>query len=79
MMFLIWKIYLVILKKKFIVNRRNDHHRIVKNAVGSIKTISLIKIIFIITISLIQVYVITKFFGKDKRTINVKAGNKDFL
>ena len=66
-------------KLKFIVNRRNDHHRIVKNAVGSIKTISLIKIIFIITISLIQVYVITKFFGKDKRTINVKAGNKDFL
>ena len=66
-------------KLKFIVNRRNEHHGIVKNAVGSIKTISLIKIIFIIIISLIQVYVITKFFGKDKRTVNVKAGNKDFL
>ena len=66
-------------KLKFIINRRNNHHSIVKNAVGSIKTISLIKIIFIIVISLIQVYIITKFFGKDRRTINVKAGNKDFL
>ena len=64
---------------KFIVDRRNHHHTILKDVVGSIKTISAIKILIIISLSLFQVFIITKFFGTDKRVSTVKAGSKDIL
>ena len=64
---------------KFIVDRRNHHHTILKDVVGSIKTISVIKILIIIILSMFQVFIITKFFGTDKRVTTVKAGNKEFL
>ena len=64
---------------KFIVDRRNHHHTILKDVVGSIKTISVIKILIIIVLSMFQVFIITKFFGTDKRVTTVKAGNKEFL
>ena len=64
---------------KFIVDRRNHHHTILKDVVGSIKTISFIKILIIIILSMFQVFIITKFFGTDKRVTTVKAGNKEFL
>ena len=63
----------------FIVDRRNHHHTILKDTVGSIKTISAIKIMIIIFLSLIQVFIITKFFGTDKRVSKIKAGAKDML
>ena len=64
---------------KFIVDRRNHHHTILQDVVGSIKTISAIKILVIIFLSLIQVFIITKFFGADKRVSTIKAGTKDLL
>ena len=64
---------------KFIVDRRNHHHTILKDIVGSIKTISAIKILIIILLSIFQVFIITKFFGTNKRVSTIKAGNKDLL
>ena len=64
---------------KFIADRRNHHHTILKDVVGSIKTISVIKILIIISLSIFQVFIITKFFGTDKRVSTVKAGSKEFL
>ena len=64
---------------KFISDRRNHHHTILKDVVGSIKTISVIKILIIISLSIFQVFIITKFFGTDKRVSTVKAGSKEFL
>ena len=64
---------------KFIVDRRNHHHSILKDVIGSIKTITAIKILIIISLSLFQIFIITKFFGSDKRVSTIKAGTKDFL
>ena len=65
---------------KFIVDRRNHHHTILKDIVGSIKTISAIKILIIVLLSIFQVFIITKFFGTNKRVSTIKAGsNKDLL
>ena len=66
---------------KFIVDRRNHHHTILQDIVGSIKIISGIKILIIILLSIFQVFIITKFFGNDKRVSTIKAGtgNKDLL
>ena len=64
---------------KFIVDRRNHHHTILKDVVGSIKTISAIKILIIILLSIFQVFIITKFFGTNKRVSTIKAGSKDLL
>ena len=64
---------------KFIVDKRNHHYTILKNAVESLKNITFIKIIIIISLSAFQVFIITKFFKKEKRVSNIKAGNKDFL
>ena len=64
---------------KFIADRRNHHHTILKDVVGSIKTISAIKILIIISLSIFQVFIITKFFGSDKRVSTIKAGTKDML
>ena len=64
---------------KFIVDRRNHHHTILKDVIGSIKTISAIKILIIILLSIFQVFIITKFFGTNKRVSTIKAGSKDLL
>ena len=64
---------------KFIVDRRNHHHTILEEVVGSIKIISAIKIIIIILLSIFQVFIITKFFGTNKRVSTIKAGSKDLL
>ena len=64
---------------QFIVDRRNHHHTILKDTVGSIKTITGIKVLTIIILSFIQVFIITKFFGKDKRVSKIQAGTKDML
>ena len=64
---------------KFIVDRRNHHHTILQDIVGSIKIISGIKILIIILLSIFQVFIITKFFGSDKRVSAIRPGNKDIL
>ena len=64
---------------KFIVDRRNHHYVILLNVISSIKTISAIKILIIILLSIFQVFIITKFFGTNKRVSTIKAGNKDLL
>ena len=64
---------------KFIVDRRNHHHSILEDGVGSIKKISAIKILIIILVSIFQVFIITKFFGSDKRVSAIRPGNKDIL
>ena len=64
---------------KFIVDRRNHHYIILLDVVKSIKTISAIKILIIILLSIFQVFIITKFFGTNKRVSTIKAGNKDLL
>ena len=64
---------------KFIVDRRNHHHSILKDVIGNIKTITFIKILVIISLSIFQVFIITKFFGADKRVSTIKAGTKDLL
>ena len=43
---------------KFIVDRRNHHHTILKDIVGSIKTISAIKILIIVLLSIFQVLIL---------------------
>ena len=64
---------------KFIVDRRNHHHTILKDVVNSIIRISAIKIIIIISLTLFQIFIITKFFGTEKRVSTIKAGAKDML
>ncbi len=64
---------------KFIVDRRNHHHSILRDIVGSIKIISFVKILVIISLSVFQVFIITKFFGTDKRVSKIKAGTQDML
>ena len=64
---------------KFIVDRRNHHYVILLNVISSIKTISAIKILIIILLSIFQVFIITKFFGTNKRVSTIKAGSKDLL
>ena len=64
---------------KFIVDRRNHHHTILRDVVSSIKIISAIKILIIILLSIFQVFIITKFFGTNKRVSTIKAGSKDLL
>ena len=64
---------------KFIVDRRNHHHFILKDIVKSVKVISTVKIIIIITLSILQVLIIKKFFGEDKRQVTIKASSKEFL
>ena len=64
---------------KFIVDRRNHHYVILLNVISSIKTISAIKILIIILLSIFQVFIITKFFGTNKRVSTIKPGNKDIL
>ena len=59
---------------KFIVDRRNHHHSILEDVVGSIKKISAIKILIIILVSIFQVFIITKFFGTNKRVSAIKTG-----
>ncbi len=63
---------------KFIDDRRN-HPTILQDVVGSIKIISAIKILIIILLSIFQVFIITKFFGTNKRVSTIKAGSKDLL
>ena len=64
---------------KFIVDRRNHHHSILEDVVGSIKKISAIKILIIILVSIFQFFISTKFFGNDKRVSAIRPGNKDIL
>ena len=64
---------------KFIVDRRNHHNTILRDVVSSIKRISAIKILIIILLSIFQVFIITKFFGTNKRVSTIKAGSKDLL
>ena len=64
---------------KFIVDRRNHHHTILQDVSTSIRNISTIKILIIISLSIFQVFIITKFFGADKRVSTIKAGTKDML
>ena len=65
---------------KFIVDRRNHHHTILQDIVGSIKIISGIKILIIILLSIFQVFIITKFFGTNKRVSTIGPRySKDFL
>ena len=65
---------------KFIVDRRNHHHTILQDIVGSIKIISGIKILIIILLSIFQVFIITKFFGTDKRVSTIRPrDSKDLL
>ena len=65
---------------KFIVDRRNHHHTILQDIVGSIKIISGIKILIIILLSIFQVFIITKFFGTNKRVSTIgPRDSKDLL
>ena len=65
---------------KFIVDRRNHHHTILQDIVGSIKIISGIKILIIILLSIFQVFIITKFFGNNKRVSTIRPrDSKDLL
>ena len=65
---------------KFIVDRRNHHHTILQDIVGSIKIISGIKILIIILLIIFQVFIITKFFGTNKRVSTIgPRDSKDFL
>ena len=64
---------------KSIADRRNHHNTILREAVKSIKAISAVKIFAIISLSILQVFIITKFFGADKRVSKIKAGAKDML
>ena len=65
---------------KFIVDRRNHHHTILQDIVGSIKIISGIKILIIILLSIFQVFIIAKFFGNNKRVSTIRPrDSKDLL
>ena len=64
---------------KFIVDRRNHHYAILLDVIKSIQTISAIKILIIILLSIFQVSIITKFPRTNKRVSTIKAGNKDLL
>ena len=65
---------------KFIVDRRNHHHTILQDIVGSITIISGIKILIIILLSIFQVFIITKFFGTNKRVSIIRPrDSKDLL
>jgi hypothetical protein len=51
----------------FLTDRRSRHHIILTNMIDSIKKLSYIKIIILVLLSLFQIFIIQRFFGKDKR------------
>ena len=51
----------------FLADRRSRHHIILTDMINSIKTLSYIKIGILILLSVFQIFVIQRYFGKDKR------------
>ena len=51
----------------FLTDRRSRHHIILTDMINSIKTLSYIKIGILILLSVFQIFVIQRYFGKDKR------------
>ncbi len=51
----------------FLTDRRSRHHLILSNMINSIQKLSYIKITILILLSLFQIFIIQRFFGKDKR------------
>jgi hypothetical protein len=62
---------------KFIMDRRNRHTQIVSDITSSIKQISYLKILVVILVSLLQVFLIHRFFGGAKRS-SVSYGGSVF-
>jgi hypothetical protein len=52
---------------RFTMDRRSKHNILTEGMIGSIKLITLLKVMFIIVISGVQVYLIQKFYGKSRR------------
>jgi hypothetical protein len=62
---------------KFIMDRRNKHTQIVSEISSSIRHISYLKILVVILVSLLQVFLIHRFFGGAKKS-SVSYGNNLF-
>lgn len=62
---------------KFIMDRRNKHTQIVGDITNSIRQISYLKIVVVILVSLLQVFLINRFFGGAKRS-SVSYGSSVF-
>lgn len=64
---------------KNIVDRRKKHNDILNDILSSIKYLTSIKVIILLLLSILQIYVIEKFFGPDKRIRNIKGIFSDKL
>lgn len=53
---------------RFIMDRRNKHSLVINDIIQSIKRISYLKILVVIMVSLLQVFLIHKFFGNGNKS-----------
>jgi hypothetical protein len=52
---------------RFIMDRRNKHYQIIVDIIESVKNITGVKIIVVCIISLLQIFLIRKFFNNSKK------------
>ena len=62
---------------KHINNRNFEHYVILHSMISSIKNATYLKIFFVVLMSGFQIYIITKFFGKEKRVSTIKGTFND--
>ena len=62
---------------KHINNRNFEHYVILHSMISSIKNATYLKIFFVVLMSGFQIYIITKFFGKEKRISTIKGTFND--
>jgi hypothetical protein len=61
---------------RFIMDRRNKHTEIIKEIIGYISNMSYLKIFIVILVSLLQVFLIQRFYGgSDKRSTGYKPSS----
>ncbi len=66
--------------ERFLRDRRNEHAFIVGRVSGSVKSITIIKAILIIFISILQIYFVTKIFsgrGKHQISCNINSYSQE--
>ena len=62
---------------KHLVHRAYDFFAIMRTIISSVKKLTFLKIFVLAAMTLFQIYIITKFFGTDKRVSTIKGGFKN--
>lgn len=64
---------------KFTNDRKSSHIKMLREIISSIKGLTFLKIAIVAALSILQVFIIRKFFGADKRVTNVGGAFADKL